>query len=413
MGRRRESRFECEDCKDNPSKIVKRTLSDKSNGVSPAKMVRSNSVNNDEIQKTSGASTSFCTISPRKPTTSNLLDRPANIQRPSSVWRPFRADALGNRLVRPALKLPLWSPIKNVTPHLDLKKVTETLKNKNICPSSMKFGFLGLGIMGSGIVKNLLHSGHTVIVWNRNPDKCRDFVNAGATQGQTPSDVIFAADVTFSCITNPDAAKELVFGNCGVLAEIKNSKGYVEMTGIDAETSRCIGEAIVSRGGRYLEAQIQGSKLQAELGTLVILAAGDHALYDDCQSCFTAMGKSSFFIGDVGNASMMNLIIQLISGVTIAGLAEGMALADRVGLSQNDVVEILELTQLNSMAEGGFPTHIPLAHIQKDLKLALLMADRMEQSLPLTAATNELFKHAKRLGYGGHDASAVYIRARF
>ncbi|CAG2064867.1 unnamed protein product [Timema podura] len=126
--------------------------------------------------------------------------------------------------------------------------------------------------------------------------------------------------------------------------------------------------------------------------------------------------------GDVGNASMMNLIIQLISGVTIAGLAEGMALADRVGLSQNDVVEILELTQLNcpwilekgkSMAEGGFPTHIPLAHIQKDLKLALLMADRMEQSLPLTAATNELFKHAKRLGYGGHDASAVYIRARF
>nr|CAD7459508.1 unnamed protein product [Timema tahoe] len=251
---------------------------------------------------------------------------------------------------------------------------------------------------------------------------CRDFVNAGATQGQTPSDVIFAADVTFSCITNPDAAKELVFGNCGVLAEIKNSKGYVEMTGIDAETSRCIGEAIVSRGGRYLEAQIQGSKLQAELGTLVILAAGDHALYNDCQSCFTAMGKSSFFIGDVGNASMMNLIIQLISGVTIAGLAEGMALADRVGLSQNDVVEILELTQLNcpwilekgkSMAEGGFPTHIPLAHIQKDLKLALLMADRMEQSLPLTAATNELFKHAKRLGYGGHDASAVYIRARF
>nr|CAD7412558.1 unnamed protein product [Timema poppensis] len=246
-----------------------------------------------------------------------------------------------------------------------------------------------------------------------NSPHCRDFVNAGATQGQTPSDVIFVADVTFSCITNPDAAKELVFGNCGVLAEIKNSKGYVEMTGIDAETSRCIGEAIVSRGGRYLEAQIQGSKLQAELGTLVILAAGDHALYNDCQSCFTAMGKSSFFIGDVGNASMMNLIIQLISGVTIAGLAEGMALADRVGLSQNDVVEILELTQLNSMAEGGFPTHIPLAHIQKDLKLALLMADRMEQSLPLTAATNELFKHAKRLGYGGHDASAVYIRARF
>nr|CAD7400299.1 unnamed protein product [Timema cristinae] len=163
---------------DNPSKIVKRTLSDKSNGVSPAKMVRSNSVNNDEIQKTSGASTSFCTISPRKPTTSNLLDRPANIQRPKSASCELSVstkEAMVLLYIPACVCLLIYLPhpknFSTVTPHLDLKKVTETLKNKNICPSSMKFGFLGLGIMGSGIVKNLLHSGHTVIVWNRNPDK--------------------------------------------------------------------------------------------------------------------------------------------------------------------------------------------------------------------------------------------------
>ena len=118
----------------------------------------------------------------------------------------------------------------------------------------------------------------------------------------------------------------------------------------------------------------------------------------------------------------MNLVINLMSGVALAGLAEGMALADRAGLQQKDVLEILELTALNcplmvkkgkSIIDGGFPTHHPLMHMQKDLKLTLNMGDQLEQPLPLTASANEVFKHAKRLGYGEHDTSAVYIRARF
>lgn len=138
----------------------------------------------------------------------------------------------------------------------------------------------------------------------------------------------------------------MVFGNCGVLMEISPDKGYVEMTGIDAETSQDIAEAINAKGGRYLEAQVQGSKTHAQEGTLVILAAGDRSLFDDCTSCFDAMGKNSFYFGEVGNASKMNLVLQLMAGVTLAGLAESMALADRAGLQQKDVLEVLELTSL-------------------------------------------------------------------
>ncbi|XP_012273694.1 putative oxidoreductase GLYR1 homolog [Orussus abietinus] len=327
---------------------------------------------------------------PRKSGTS-LLDRPANIIRP-------------------------------VTPPLDVETLSQTLKEKNILPSTLKFGFLGLGIMGSGIVKNLINSGHSVIVWNRTQEKCTDFVKAGAEQGLTPSDVVLAADITFSCVADPQAAKDMVFGNCGVLMEISPDKGYVEMTGIDAETSQDIAEAINAKGGRYLEAQVQGSKTQAQEGTLVILAAGDRSLFDECQSCFEAMGKNSFYLGEVGNASKMNLVLQLMAGVTLAGLAESMALADRAGLQQKDVLEVLELTSLacpaildkgRAIIEGGFPTQLPLQHMQKDLRLSLGMSDQLEQPLPLAAAANEVYKHAKRLGYGQHDASAVYIRARF
>lgn len=120
----------------------------------------------------------------------------------------------------------------------------------------------------------------------------------------------------------------MVFGNCGVLqaTTVSDSKGYVEMTGIDAETSQDIADAILSKGGRYLEAQIQGSKMQAEEGTLIILAAGERSLFEECQSCFKAMGRNSFYLGEVGNASKMNLVLQMMAGVTLAALAEAMAL---------------------------------------------------------------------------------------
>ncbi len=326
------------------------------------------------------------------------------------------SSAVSNFLDRPMLRRP-------ESPNLDIStSSSQTLRDKAIEPSKLNFGFLGLGIMGSGIVKNLLNSGHKVTVWNRTQEKAQEFAKIGAREAITPGDVIAESDITFSCVSDPQAAKEMVFGNCGVLSEINTTKGYVEMTGIDADTSQDIQEALSLKGGRYLEAQVQGSKDQANDGTLVVLVAGDRSLFDDCQSCFQAMGKNSFYLGEVGNASKMNLVLQLMSGVALAGLAEGMALADRAGLQQKDVLEVLELTTLASplmvgkgkaIIEGGFPTNHPLQHMQKDLKLALNMGDQLEQPLPVTASSNEVFKHAKRLGYGEHDTSAVYIRARF
>ncbi|XP_046639132.1 putative oxidoreductase GLYR1 homolog [Daphnia pulicaria] len=388
--------------KDSPKKVkrdIKRTPKERKrrtsgesgsdSGPTPSrKKPRSNST----IENSSDTSVITNHTSPRKSgLVSRILDQPATIQRPD-------------------------------TPPLDVERVTQTLKEKNVQPSTLKFGFLGLGIMGSGMVKNLLNSGHKVIVWNRTTEKCQDFVKAGAEEALTPSDVISAADITFSCVSDPQVAKDMVFGNCGVLQEMSADKGFVEMTGIDAETSQDIAEAITGKGGRYLEAQIQGSKVQAEEGMLVILAAGDRTLFDDCQSCFQAMGKNSFFLGEVGSASKMNLVLQLMMGVAVAGVAEGMALADRAGLQQRDVLEIFELTTLacplllekgKAILEGAFPTNLPLQHMQKDLKLSLSMGDQLEQPLPVSAAANEVYKHAKRLGYADHDVSAVYIRARF
>ncbi|XP_050039588.1 cytokine-like nuclear factor N-PAC isoform X2 [Dermacentor andersoni] len=308
-----------------------------------------------------------------------------------------------------------------VTPPLDVERISDVLRSKHVSPSNLKFGFLGLGNMGQGMVKNLINSGHHITVWNRTPSKCRDFVKAGAFKGLTPADVVAASDITFCCVSNSHAAKEMVFGNCGVLHEIKDNKGYVEMTSIDPDTSQDISEAIMLRGGRYLEAPVSGSKKPAEDGTLIILAAGDRALFNDCASCFEAIGRHAFYLGEVGNGSKMSLILNMLLGTTLAGLAEAMALCDRAELSQKDLLEILELGDLNSavisqkgqaIIEGTFATNMPLQHLQKDLCLAIGIGDQLEQPLPVTAAANEVFKHAKKHGYAEHDASAVYIRTR-
>ncbi|XP_049268107.1 LOW QUALITY PROTEIN: putative oxidoreductase GLYR1 homolog [Rhipicephalus sanguineus] len=286
-----------------------------------------------------------------------------------------------------------------VTPPLDVERISDVLRSKHVSPSNLKFGFLGLGNMGQGMVKNLINSGHHITVWNRTPSKCRDFVKAGAYKGLTPADVVAASDITFCCVSNSHAAKEMVFGNCGVLHEIKDNKGYVEMTSIDPDTSQDISEAIMLRGGRYLEAPVSGSKKPAEDGTLIILAAGDRSLFNDCASCFEAIGRHAFYLGEVGNGSKMSLILNMLLGTTLAGLAEAMALCDRAELSQKDLLEILELGDLNSavisqkgqaIIEGTFATNMPLQHLQKDLCLAIGIGDQLEQPLPVTAAANEV-----------------------
>lgn len=307
---------------------------------------------------------------------------------------------------------------------IDMNVRSQTLAERDITPSNLIFGFLGLGIMGSTIVKDLICTGHKVVVWNRTMAKCRPFQEAGADVKETPVDVVEAADVIFCCVSDPKASKDLVFGNCGVL-QYKDlcNKAYVEMSTIDPETSQDIAEGITHANGRYLEVQIHGTRQEAEDGMLIILAGGDRKVFEECHSCFKTIAKNTFFLGaEVGNACKVNLILQTIVGVSLVGLAEALALADRFSISLKDIIDIFELTSMKSqlllakgkeMAKGEFNPQQPLSHMQKDLRLVLSMAENLDQSMPVTAITNEVFKHTKRLGYSDHDSSAVFVRSRF
>lgn len=125
----------------------------------------------------------------------------------------------------------------------------------------------------------------------------------------------------------------MVFGNCGIVDKKDlTDKAYVELSTIDPNTSNVIANGIITLGGRYLEAQIQGSRKEAQDGALVIIAGGDRTVFDDCQSCFKSISKNTFFLGETGNATKVNLIIQTLAGTCLAGLSECLALGKFLNL---------------------------------------------------------------------------------
>nr|XP_014348196.1 PREDICTED: putative oxidoreductase GLYR1 [Latimeria chalumnae] len=298
-----------------------------------------------------------------------------------------------------------------------IQAADSTAINGSIIPTDKRIGFLGLGLMGSGIVSNLLKMGHTVTVWNRTAEKCDLFIQEGARLGRTPAEVVSTCDITFACVSDPKAAKDLVLGPSGVLQGIRPGKCYVDMSTLDSETVMEISQVIISRGGRFLEAPVSGSQQLSNEGMLLILAAGDGGLYQDCSSCFQAMGKTSFYLGEVGNAAKMMLVLNMVQGSFMATIAEGLTLAQVTGQSQQTFLDILNQGQLASpfldqkcqnVLQGNFKPDFYLKYIQKDLRLAIALGDSVNHPTPMAAAANEVYKRAKALDQSDNDMSAVY-----
>jgi glyoxylate/succinic semialdehyde reductase len=279
------------------------------------------------------------------------------------------------------------------------------------------FGFLGLGIMGSAMAKNLLKAGFQVTVWNRSQDKCSELAALGAGIAATPAEVTASCSITFAMLADPAAAEAVCFAPDGALAGIGAGRGYVDMSTVDAETARKIGAAVSQKGGRFLEAPVSGSKKPAEDGTLIILAAGDRELFDQALAGFEKMGKKCLFLGDLGNGARMKLIVNMVMGGMMTVFCEGLALAAKAGLESADLLDVIDSGAIANpmfkmkgaqIGQGSFAAAFPLKHMQKDLRLAIALGDTLGQPLFCAASANETFKKAQTLGLSELDFCAVF-----
>lgn len=281
----------------------------------------------------------------------------------------------------------------------------------------MKIGFVGLGIMGSAMASNLLKAGFKVTVWNRSADKYSPLVDLGATVATSPRAAAEISDVVIAMMATPAAVLSVRDGAEGIIAGLSSGSGYVDMSTVDADTSLESYRLAHEKGALFLEAPVAGSRKPAEDATLTIMAAGDRELYDSSLPVLEKMGKKLLFLGETGKASRMKLANNLVMCGMLTALCEGISLAAGSGLDTAQLLEVLDSGAVaNPMfrlkgpqiaANKEFPTAFPLKHMQKDLRLALQLAEEVGQPLFVTATINELYKKALAENHGDADFAAI------
>lgn len=281
----------------------------------------------------------------------------------------------------------------------------------------MKIGFVGLGIMGSAMASNLLKAGFKVTVWNRSADKYSPLVALGATVATSPRAAAEISDVVIAMMATPAAVLSVRDGAEGIIAGLSSGNGYVDMSTVDADTSLESYRLAHEKGALFLEAPVAGSRKPAEDATLTIMAAGDRELYDSSLPVLEKMGKKLLFLGETGKASRMKLANNLVMCGMLTALCEGISLAAGSGLDTAQLLEVLDSGAVaNPMfrlkgpqiaANKEFPTAFPLKHMQKDLRLALQLAEEVGQPLFVTATINELYKKALSENHGDADFAAI------
>ncbi|GFU55796.1 putative oxidoreductase GLYR1 [Trichonephila clavipes] len=292
-----------------------------------------------------------------------------------------------------------------VAEEISLKDFFCPLDKKDIKATSKKIGFIGLGVMGQRIVKNLIITGHKVTIWNRSSMKCEIFVKAGAVQAYTPADLVEKCDIIFSCISGSEAVRSVFSGTDGILSgmnKFKNSnKNYVELSTLDIRTSEDFGSRFTQRGWRYLDAPISGSKEQANSGALIIPVSGDVELFTDCGSCFAAMAKYVRFVNtEIGSATKLNILTNMHSSAIFAISREACGLIRKCNLSSMSFMKFLDaiptsfpLESHNALLKDFSPYH-ELAYQEKILNLAVSSANLYDKPLFITRAAYDYLKLA-------------------
>jgi 3-hydroxyisobutyrate dehydrogenase-like beta-hydroxyacid dehydrogenase len=280
-------------------------------------------------------------------------------------------------------------------------------------------GFVGLGSMGGRIVERLLAAGHPITGWNRSPGRAEALDARGMRVAATPRELAEGADVVLSMVTDTAAVEQVASGPDGILAGLGAGKVYADMSTIDAAASRRLAHRVAETGAQMLDAPVSGSLATLEAGQLAIMVGGDSAAYERIRPVLLAIGPKVTRVGENGRALEMKVAINLALVVQVVGFCEGVALAEKAGVSREAAVEAMLNSVVSSpvlnyrgpfVLEGRMPAE-PFADVelqQKDLLLALDLGRKLGVPLPTAAASNELLNACRGLGIGHHDFVVVY-----
>jgi 2-hydroxy-3-oxopropionate reductase len=280
----------------------------------------------------------------------------------------------------------------------------------------MKIGFIGLGIMGKPMAKNLIKAGHELTVIDLNKENMELLVKEGAKTAANNAELATGSDVVITMLPNSPHVKEAVCGQNGVLSGAKKGLILIDMSSIAPLASQEIAKDCAEKGVRMLETPVSGGEPKAIDGTLSIMCGGDKALFDECVSILKCMGSDVVYCGEAGAGNTTKLANQVIVAVNIAAAAEAFMLAKKAGVDPNKVYEAIKgglagSTVLNAkgtmmLANNTKPGFKIDLHI-KDLNNAIETASATGAPMPLSSKVMEMLQTLHEDGMGQCDHSAI------
>ena len=278
----------------------------------------------------------------------------------------------------------------------------------------MRLGFVGLGVMGAGIVPRLMAAGHQVTGWNRSRDKAGPLEKAGMRWAGSPCEVAASAEFVFSIVTDGAAVRSVALGANGVISGLAKDGIYLDMSTIAPETSRAVAAEFAQAGLTMLDAPISGSPVTLAQGNAALMVGGNRAAFDRVQPVLLAIGPKVAYIGGNGLAAQMKLAINLLLMVEVIAFGEAVALAEKGGVQREVAVDAILKSVAASpvlgyrgpfILDGRMPA-VPLADVtlqQKDMQLVLELARKQGSPTPLAAAANEMMNACRGLGIDRND----------
>jgi 2-hydroxy-3-oxopropionate reductase len=277
-------------------------------------------------------------------------------------------------------------------------------------------GFIGLGIMGRPMARNLRKAGYPLVVHNRSRAAVDDLVQAGAKAAPSPRDVAAQCDVLITMLPNSPDVELVALGKDGIIEGARRGLIFVDMSTISPIVSRKVGQALEPKGVRMLDAPVSGGEKGAIEGTLSIMVGGDKAIFDQVVPIFQALGKTITHLGPLGAGGFTKLANQVIVAVNLTALAEGLTLAAKAGLDRELTIKALSGGLAGSRCldqkapnyvQGSYKPGFKVDLHYKDLGLIMEAARALGVPLPATAVVQELFNALRVKGRGQLDHSAV------
>jgi len=271
---------------------------------------------------------------------------------------------------------------------------------KTMTSEKMKIGFIGLGLMGKSMAKHLIRNGYSVSVYNRSKKSIEELTAAGAKAGTTPKDVAVDAQFIIDMVTDAPDVIDVILGKDGVIESAKPGSIVIDMSTNSPDTSKQVASALAERNVEFLDAPVSGGDKGAREATLAIMVGGNKDTFERALPVLNCMGKEIVYMGPTGSGQATKLVNQVAVSIHTLATSEALLLGTAVGLSGKDLIRVLTGGAANSwnlanlgprILQRDFAPGFKVAHIQKDLKYVVQLAEKNNIPLFGTTVAYQLF----------------------